>query len=114
VNEPLALALLSDAAVARALSAGFEEEGVPLTVEVRGAAGVSPERWAHAEPSEILAHEAAMRSLLGVGIGGDADRLAVILAGAPRQRYLQAPATAARRLGQDAARIAARRPLKLG
>jgi Dehydratase medium subunit len=102
VNEPLVLALVSEDAPVGALRAGFEEEGVPLTVEA-----------ARGQP-QMLARAAARRSLLGIGIGGDRDHMAVVLAGAPAQPYLRAPNTAARRLGHDAARIAARRPLKLG
>jgi phosphoribosylcarboxyaminoimidazole (NCAIR) mutase len=104
VSEALVLALLGDAACGAALAAGFEEEGVPVTVTVV-AAGQTP---------ETLAREAAKRAVLGIGIGGDSDRLAVVLAGGPPRPYLQAPATAARSLGRNAARIASRRPLTLG
>jgi hypothetical protein len=99
VSEPLVLALIGDAVTGARLAAGFEEEGVPVTVLT--AAGAP----------EALAREAAKRALLGIGIGGDGERLALVLAGAPARPYLEAPATAARAFGHDAARIAARRPL---
>jgi ABC-type sugar transport system substrate-binding protein len=99
VSEPLVLALVGDAAVGARVAAGFEEEGVPVTVlEAEGA-------------PEALARQAANRALLGIGIGGDGERLALVLAGAPGQTYLQAPAGAARAFAHNAARIAARRPL---
>ena len=99
MTEPLVLALVGDAAVGARLTAGFEEEGVPVTVLP-----------AEGDP-KALAREAASRALLGIGIGGDGERLTLVLAGAPGQTYLQAPASAARAFGHDAARIAARRPL---
>ena len=102
MSEPLVLALISDTATGAALAAGFEEEGVPVTVvAVEGA-------------PRALAREAARRALLGIGIGGDEETLALVLAGAPSAPYLEAPAAAARAFGHDAARIAARRPLGLG
>jgi phosphoribosylcarboxyaminoimidazole (NCAIR) mutase len=103
VTEPLVLALVTDAAPVAALAAGFEEEGVPVTVTVVVAD----------QTPEALAREAAKRAVLGIGIGGDGDRLAVVLAGGPPRPYLQAPAAAARALGRNAARIASRRPLSL-
>jgi hypothetical protein len=99
VNEPLLLALMSDPGAGERLAAGFEEEGVPVTVQ------------AAEGPADELARAAAKRALLGIGIGGDGERLALVLVGAPREPYLQAPASAARAFGHDAARIAARRPL---
>jgi hypothetical protein len=91
------LALLSNASPAAALAAGFEEEGVPLAIEpAEGAA-------------EALALEAAKRSELAIGVGGDTERLILVVAG---RRYLEAPAMEARQFGHDAARIAARRPLQ--
>ena len=101
MSVPLVVALVSDASVAAVLAAGFEEEGVPVTV--------SPGAGA----PEALARTAARRALLGIGIGGDGDRLALVLAGAPARPYLLAPRAAARSFGHDAARIAARRPLGL-
>ncbi len=101
MSEPLVLALISDPATGAELAAGFEEESVPLTVVV--AQGLP----------RALAREAARRARLGIGIGGDGDTLALVLTGAPSRPYLEAPAVAARRFGQDAARIAARRPLRL-
>lgn len=93
------LALVGDADVGARVAAGFEEEGVPVTVlEAEG-------------PPEALARQAAARALLGIGIGGDGERLALVLAGAPGRTYLQAPASSARAFGHNAARIAARRPL---
>jgi pimeloyl-ACP methyl ester carboxylesterase len=99
MREPLVLALVSDAAIGAALAAGFEEEGVPISVlPAEGA-------------PEALARMAARRALLGIGIGGDGDTLALALAGGRARPYLGAPAVAARSFGQNAARIAARRPL---
>jgi len=102
MNEPLVIAHLSNGAAASALAAGFEEEGVPLTVS-------------HAQGTpEALAREAAHASLLGIGIGGDGDRLVLVLAGGPASPYLEARVSDARSFAHDAARIAARRPLTLG
>ncbi len=100
MREPLVLALVSDAATGAALALGFEEEGVPVTV--------SPAEGS----AEALARTAANRAVLGLGIGGDGNRVALVLAGCPGWPYLVAPACDARALGRDAARIAARRPLK--
>jgi Dehydratase medium subunit len=102
VSEPLVLALVSCAAIGAALAEGFEEEGVPVTVM---AAQGAP----HA-----LARAAAARALLGIGIGGDGDRLVLVLAGGPPRPYLEVPAAGARSFGRNAARIASRRPLRLG
>jgi hypothetical protein len=105
LSEPLVLALLVDQvdpARAAALAAGFEEEGVPLTVAAASGTALA------------LARDAAARALLGVGIGGDRDGLALVLAGAPRRPYLRAAIADARAFGHDAARIAARRPLRHG
>lgn len=99
MTEPLVLALISDPGTGAQLAAGFEEEGVPVAVEAAEGA------------ADVLARAAAKRALLGIGIGGDGERLALVLAGAPRVPYLEAPAGAARAFGHDAARIAARRPL---
>jgi hypothetical protein len=99
VSEPLVLALMSDPGTGAQVAAGFEEEGVPVTVQAAEGA------------ADALARAAAKRALLGIGIGGDGGRLALVLAGAPREPYLEAPASAARAFGHDAARIAARRPL---
>jgi hypothetical protein len=99
VNEPLVLALLSEAAPHAELAAGFEEEGVPLAVELASGA------------PEALAHEAVRRAVLGIGVGGDGERLVLVLAGGPARPYLEAPAAEARSFGHDAARVAARRPL---
>ena len=101
MSEPLVLALVGDAATGAALALGFEEEGVPLTVAL-----------AHG-PTDVLARRAAAGAVLGIGVGGS-ERLAVVLAGASGRPYLEASAAAARSLGRDAARIAARRPLNLG
>jgi hypothetical protein len=101
VSEPLVLALVSDAATAAALGLGFEEEGVPFAVETAEGA------------PDALARAAAGRAVLGIGIGGDGQALALVLAGCPARPYLTAPADDARALGRDAARIAARRPLQV-
>jgi hypothetical protein len=98
-EPPLVLALLCEGAPRAALAAGFEEEGVPLLVEA-----------AHGSPQE-LARRAARRSLLGIGLGGDGERLVLALASGPARPYLEAPAADARAFGHDAARVAARRPL---
>ena len=99
MTEPLVLAFLTAAAPGSALAAGFEEEGVPLAVVVREG---SP---------ETLAREAARRAALGLGIGGDQDRLVLVLTAFSGRPYLEAMASEARAMGHDAARIAARRPL---
>jgi hypothetical protein len=101
LTEPLVLALLTAAAPGPALAAGFEEEGVPLAVVVTEG---SP---------ETLAREAARRAALGLGIGGDDDRLVLILAASSGRSYLEAMASEARTMGHDAARIAGRRPLRV-
>ena len=98
--EPLVLALLSESAPRAEIAAGFEEEGVPLAVEPASGA------------PDALAQEAARRAVLGVGVGGDGDRLVLALAGGPARPYLVAPASEARSFGHDAARIVARRPLR--
>ncbi len=103
MSDPLVLALVSDApGVGAALAAGFEEEGVPLEVQTADGAPVT------------LARQAARSSLLGLGIGADGGRLALVLAGAPAGPYLEAAALDARSFAHNAARIAARRPLSLG
>ena len=61
---------------------------------------------------QALAREAARRGALGLGLGGNHDRLVVVLAAFPGRPYLEAAATEARAIGHDAARIAARRPLR--
>jgi hypothetical protein len=99
VTEELIVAIVADTAVGDALATGFEEEGVPVTVLT-----------AHGTP-EALAREAARRALLGIGIGGDGERLALVLAGASGRAYLEAPTAAARAFGRHTARLAARRPL---
>ena len=83
-----------------ALRAGFEEEGVPLSVE--RADGSAQE----------LGRSAAMRALLGLGLGLDAREARAVLAAASAAAYLQAPLADARAFAQDAARIAGRRPLR--
>ena len=93
------LALLADPAAERDLAAGFEEEGVPLSCE------------AAAGDVLTLAREAARRSALGLGVGGDAERLLLVLAAAPGRPYLDGVPGSARAFGKAAARIAARRPL---
>ena len=87
-------------AMVRALSAGFEEEGVPLTIEHGAGSG------------HELGRAAAARALLGLGIGVGSDSACVVLAAAPAAPYLQAQPADLRALAQDAARIAGRRPLR--
>jgi hypothetical protein len=100
MSVPLVVALVSDASVAAVLAAGFEEEGVPVAVSAADGA------------ADVLARQAAALALLGIGIGGDGDGLVLMLAGAPGRSYLEARNADARGFGQDAARIAARRPLR--
>jgi hypothetical protein len=91
------VALLADPSVERDLAAAFEEEGVPLLVELRDGDAL------------VLGREAARRSPLGLGIGGAAEELVLVLAAWAARPYLSAPAAAARRFGHSAARITARR-----
>jgi hypothetical protein len=103
VNEPLVLALVAPGVpehAVRALRAGFEEEGVPLAVELGEGSG------------QELGRAAAGRALLGLGIGLGADGACAVLAAAPAAAYLQAGADGVRAFAQDAARIAGRRPLR--
>lgn len=96
------VALLADeGAAAACVQAGFEEEGVPLTVDL--VLGDAFE----------LAREAARRSPLGLGVGGDTNRLVLVLAAASGHAYLEAPTAEARAFGHSAARVASRRPLAL-
>lgn len=103
MSEPLVLALVADdvpEAVLGALRAGFEEESVPLTVErVAGA-------------RQELARAAALRGLLGIGVGVDCQGACAVLTAAPAGIYLQAPPERLRAFAQDAARVAGRRPLR--
>ncbi len=103
MSEPLVLALVAaDApeAALRALSAGFEEEGVPLVVERGEGSGYE------------LGRAASARAVLGLGIGVGSDAACAVLAAAPAAPYLQARADEVRAFAQDAARIAGRRPLR--
>ncbi len=59
-----------------------------------------------------LARAAALRGLLGIGVGLDARGACAVLAGAPSATYLEAPEADVRALAQDAARVAGRRPLR--
>jgi hypothetical protein len=99
VTEPLVLALISAGRNAGAIAAGFEEEGVPLTVVIADG------------DAEGLARAAARKALLGIGIGGDEEEFVLMLTGSAARPYLRAPAAAARAFGRDAARVVARRPL---
>jgi Dehydratase medium subunit len=93
------VALIDDPVTARQVAAGFEEEGVPLGIELRSG-----------RPLE-LAREAARGSTLGLGIGGAAGCLVAVLAAASGRAYIEAHARDARRFGHEVARIVARRPL---
>jgi hypothetical protein len=93
--------LLAEGVAAACVQAGFEEEGVPLTVDL--VLGDAFE----------LAREAARRSPLGLGVGGDTSRLVLVLAAASGCAYLEASANDARAFGHAAARVASRRPLAL-
>jgi propanediol dehydratase-reactivating factor small subunit len=95
------IALLADEGVAAEIRAGFEEEGVPLTLEF--AAGDAIE----------LARAAARRSPLGLGVGCDTSRLVLVLAAASGHAYLETPTAEARAFGHSVARVASRRPLAL-
>jgi hypothetical protein len=101
VTDPLVLGLVSETAPVSALAAGFEEEGVPLTLEV----------VEEGDPV-ALAREAARAAALGLGIGADGKRVVLVLAAATGRPYLQASADGARDFAQAAARVAARRPLR--
>lgn len=94
------LALLATSEPQRDLAAGFEEEGVPLRCEP--ASG----------EAHTLAREAARRSPLGLGVGGDGQRLVLVIAAAPGHPYLESATENARAFGHSAARVAARRPLR--
>lgn len=93
------VASLSDSSIARSLAAGFEEEGVPL--EIGESVGAALD----------LAREAAGRSALGIGVGGDALTLVLVLSASPGRPYLEGVPDEARAFGHSAARIAAQRPL---
>lgn len=100
MSDALVLALVSEAGPRAALAAGFEEEGVPLTIRVAEGA------------PHALAREAARLAVLGLGLGGDAGRLVLVLAAAPGHPYVEGRASDARSFAQNAARVAARRPLR--
>ena len=89
----MVLALVADVA------ASFEEEGVPVTVELVEGDAVA------------LGRRAARAAASGIGIGGDGTRLVVTLAAASGTPYISAPAREARRLGTCAARLVRRVPL---
>jgi hypothetical protein len=91
-------ALLASAEPERGLRAGFEEEGVPLDIDL--AIG----------DASALASQAARDASLGVGIGADRDRLVLVLAAGSRAPYLEAPVAEARSFARAAARVVARRP----
>ena len=92
-------ALVAGDAQAAAVAAGCEEEGVPVAVRVDEADGSALDR----------ARRAAREAELGIGVGGDASGLVVVLAAAPGRPYVET--ADARAAGRAAARIAARRPL---
>ena len=99
-----AIVLSAPAALANELAAaaaGCEEEGVPsVTIDGTGTACE-------------LAREAARASSLGIGVGIDSERACLALA-AGAETYLAGPLGEARLIGQNAARIATRRPLLIG
>nr|WP_269327425.1 glycerol dehydratase reactivase beta/small subunit family protein [Kineosporia mesophila] len=89
----------------REICAGMEEEGVPYDVVA------SP-----GHPAEQLAHEAARRSPLEVGVGLDATGVIVVHhsklpRGKPVSRTEAPTPTTARHAGQDAARVVTGAPL---
>lgn len=63
------------------------------------------------EDALTLAREAARRSALGLGIGGNAEWLVLVLSASPGRPYLEFAVAQARAFGHAAARVAARRPL---
>ncbi len=85
----------------RQVAAGLEEEGVPFAISVEQADAMA------------LGRRAATASPLGIGIGGDATRLVVVLAAAAGRAYLEGTVDDARQIGRQAARIAVRRPLSI-
>ena len=90
---PPAVVLASENALAiRGIAAGFEEEGVPLTV-------IPP----------CTPRAAALRSPLGIGIAHQDAELAIGLATGPETPYVIGDDP--RQMGRIAARLAARRPL---
>ena len=103
MSEPLVLALVAadvpEAAVG-ALRAGFEEEGVPLTVE--RAEGTRQDTRPRSGVACAARHRGGPRYRGGVRV----------LAGAPSVAYLQAEEADVRALAHDAARVAGRRPLR--
>ena len=92
-------ALVAGERQAAAVAAGCEEEGVPVVVRVDDGDGDALAR----------ARRAAREAALGIGVGGDARGLVVVLAAAPGRAYVET--ADARAAGRAAARIAARRPL---
>jgi len=102
-ERPAVVALVSGTTMTsmRELAAGFEEEAVPLVVET----GVGT--------SQELAGRAAALSALGHGIGADRTGLVLALAVRPELPYLTAPLAEARPFGHAAARLVARRPVRL-
>ena len=99
-----AIALSAPAALANELAAaaaGCEEEGVPSTI-IDGTGSACE-----------LARAAARASSLGIGVGIDSERACLALA-AWAGTYLSGPAGEARLIGQNAGRIATRRPLSIG
>jgi hypothetical protein len=92
MSAPSVVLACADAGVIRAVSAAFEEEGVPLLV-------IAP----------TSARDAAVASPLGIGLAAYRDALAIALATGPDEPYVIGDD--ARRMGRIAARLAARRPL---
>jgi N-acetylmuramic acid 6-phosphate (MurNAc-6-P) etherase len=100
-RAPQVLVLLDPAVefAGREVVAGLEEEGVPFAIGVE------------CSDAMALGRRAAAASALGIGIGGDAARLVVVLAASAGRPYIEGTVADARTIGQQAARIAARRPL---
>ena len=95
MTPPAVVLASADAVVIRAVSASFEEEGVPLIV-------VAPCTY----------REAAIRSPLGIGLAHGDGQLLVGLSTGPDAPYVIGDDP--RRMGCIAARLAARRPLGAG
>jgi len=83
----------------RVAAAAFEEEGVPVHITV-----------VETGQADRLAARAAARSPLRIGFASD-DKVAVIHLAGAASPYLSSPIAQLRHLAQQAARIAARRPL---
>lgn len=92
MTPPSVVLACDDPASIRAVSAAFEEEGVPLTV-------IAP----------TTPRAAALRSPLGIGVARQDGALVIALSTGPELPYVIGDDP--RQMGRFAARLAARRPL---